>query len=175
MPQSIAFIVLLLLAGLVLVFFELLTPSFGLLAGLALAAFVGAVWLTFTLSALAGVVMIVTLLFGIPAYIVGLVRLLPQTAWGRKLFLSRVPDLTAAGTPAAGEHVGMVGRTAVTETMLRPAGAIRLDGRRVIAMSESGIIEKGARVKVIAADGTNVIVRRVGPPPGGGPPAGQTG
>jgi len=53
-----------------------------------------------------------------------------------------------------------VGRTGMAETLLRPSGAIRVDGKRIIALSESGIITKGQPVKVVRAGGSNVIVRK---------------
>jgi membrane-bound serine protease (ClpP class) len=161
MGTTIAFIVLLILAGLVLLLFELLTPTFGPLAVMGLAAFGGAVWLGFTLSPEAGVILLIALLIAVPAYVVFLVRSLPRLPGAKKLFLEKVPSLTASGTPDAASMESLVGKTGTAETLLRPSGAVRIEGRRVVAVAESGVIDKGATIKVVAASGMNLIVRAV--------------
>ncbi|HUS48349.1 MAG TPA: NfeD family protein [Phycisphaerae bacterium] len=161
MVVTIAWIVLLVLAALVLLLFELITPTFGMLAGLALAALVGAVWLTFGLSNVAGVVMIVAIVMGVPAYVLLLVKVLPRMPVGRKLFLGRRDKATGEGSPKTDAFQALVGKTGKTETMLRPAGMIRIDGQRISATAESGIIEKDQPVKIISAGTGNVVVRKV--------------
>lgn len=158
---SIALIVLLVLAGMVFIFFELMTPSFGVLAALALASLGGAVWMAFTISPTVGVVMVVAMVFGVPAYFVLLVRLLPKMPFGRKLFLEKTPSNLAAATPEAPRNESLIGQVGVTDTILRPAGVVRIAGQRVVALAESGVIDHGAKVKVISTDGMNVIVRKV--------------
>ena len=158
---TIALIVLLILAAMVLILFELLTPTFGPLAAMALAALVGAVWLAFTISPLTGLVLIAALLFGMPTYVVLLVRLLPRSAMGRRLFLGKTPRATADAAPEAPAVQALVGRTAVAETMLRPAGAIRVDGKRINAQAESGVIDKGQTVRIVAISMGNAVVRKV--------------
>ncbi len=158
---TVALIVLCMLAGMVLVLFELLTPTFGPLAAMGLAAFGGAIWLSFNASATAGWTMLAVVIVGLPLYVWFLVRALPHLPGGRALFLKPQPKSTAQGAPDADEHKAMIGKTGTAETMLRPAGAVRIDGKRVNAQAESGVIDAGETVKVIAADMGNVIVRRV--------------
>ncbi|MBL9149346.1 MAG: hypothetical protein JNM94_11690 [Phycisphaerae bacterium] len=43
-----------------------------------------------------------------------------------------------------------IGKRAVTETPLRPAGFITLDGHRVDAIAENGFVEAGVSVRVVA-------------------------
>ena len=166
---TIAVIVLLVLAALVLILFEILTPTFGPLAALAVAALVGAIWLTASLSRLAALILGLCLLVVIPAYFFLLVRALPRSPIGRKLFLEKVPDQSGAGLPQAPRLQAMVGLKGVADTLLRPDGAVRIKGQRIVATAESGIIEKGEAVKIVAAGETSVIVRRLdrgaeGPP-----------
>jgi membrane-bound serine protease (ClpP class) len=161
MGTTIALIVLLVLAGLVLFLFELLTPTFGPLAAMGLAAFAGAVWLAFTISPVTGVIVLIALLVAVPAYVVFLVRSLPKLPGAKKLFLEKVPQLTATGMPDAAAMESLVGKTGMAETLLRPSGAVRIEGRRVVAVAESGIIEKGATIKVIASSGMNLVVRAI--------------
>lgn len=56
------------------------------------------------------------------------------------------------------KYLGMVG---VTITPLRPAGGMRIEGDRVDIVSEGDFIEAGVKVRVIAIDGTRIIVRPV--------------
>ncbi len=150
----------LLVAALLLFAAEVCTPTFGLLAVVGLGCLAGAVYLLFAVHQTAGIVAIVVLLFCVPAYIILLVKYLPKTAIGRLLQLRAQRKQAGEGTPEAAVQEPLVGRTAVTETMLRPSGAIRVDGKRIVATAQSGFIEKGASVEIIEAVGMNVVVRR---------------
>ncbi len=159
MGQTIAFIVLFLVVGFLLFLFELLTPSFGVFTALGLFAIGLAVYQAFTISPVLGIVLLVALIFAIPAYFILLVKTLPKGKFSGKLFLQKAPAAAGGGTPEAEDHQALVGKTGTAETQLRPSGAIRIEGQRVIAVAESGVIGKGQTVKVIKAKGTNVVVR----------------
>ncbi|MCB1236941.1 MAG: hypothetical protein KDM91_17870 [Verrucomicrobiae bacterium] len=65
--------------------------------------------------------------------------------------------LAGAGTDRpADRRIGQVGE-ALTD--LRPSGRVRIEGERVDAVAESGVIEKGAAVRVVGTDMSGVIVR----------------
>ena len=163
MGGDLLIIAVLLLAALVLMLLEVLTPSFGILAVGAIGAMVTAVVMAFQINVLFGFVMVVAVLVGAPAYLVWLVKVLPNTSLGRRLFLRKAPGATGAGTPEAETLKGLVGRTGRAETALRPSGAVRIGGRRFDGVAESGMIDKDETIKVIRAAGTDVIVRRVEP------------
>ena len=157
--QTVLAIIVLAVAGLVFLVLEIITPTFGILVGLGLVALGAAVVFCFSLSTMLGLAAIVLLVVAIPAYLVLMVKLLPRSPLGRRLFLGTAPEATGTGTPEADHHESLVGREGVTETTLRPSGAIRIDGRRVIATAESGMIEQGQTVRVVRAVGMNVVVR----------------
>ena len=50
---------------------------------------------------------------------------------------------------------------AETISKLRPAGTIKIDGKRVDAISEGGFIRKGKRVKVVSVSGSRIVVREI--------------
>lgn len=152
-------IVLLILAALVISLFEILTPSFGILGALALGCIGLAVYLAWGLSQTFGIVLIVATVVAAPFYLVFLIRWLPTTALGQRVFLKRIEVGVGEGTPEAEALEAMIGKTGTAETLLRPSGAIRVDGKRVVALSESGMIDKGQTVKVIKAGLANVTVR----------------
>ena len=76
MGQTIGIIVLAVIAGFVLFLLELLTPSFGVFTVLGLIALGTAVYLSFTISPILGIVMIVALVFAVPTYFILLVKII---------------------------------------------------------------------------------------------------
>lgn len=152
---------LLAVAGFVLLFFEIILPSMGVLTVLALAAFIGAVWVGFLISPLTAGLMVAALLLVAPLYIIAMSRILPNTRFGRRMFLGKAPDATGSGAPDALASADLIGQTGVALTQLRPSGAVRVAGRRIIAVTEGGLIDEGATVKVISATGSNIMVREV--------------
>ena len=73
-----------------------------------------------------------------------------------KLFISTgtVGDL-GAGNPE------LVDQTGVALTNLRPSGTALINGHRVDVVTEGGLIERGAAVKVVAIEGMRTVVRAV--------------
>jgi membrane-bound serine protease (ClpP class) len=47
--------------------------------------------------------------------------------------------------------------TAVTQ--LRPSGVATINGQRVDVVTEGGLIERGTPVKVVAVEGSRIVVR----------------
>ena len=165
MAGSITLIIVLIIAAMILFMLEILTPVFGLLVVLAVAALGTAVWQGFVLSPALGWPLLIALVFLTPIYLIALVKYLPRTPRGGRVFLKNAKtDANAGGgAPESGCHEALVGRNGVTETPLRPSGAIRIDQQRVIALAESGMIDKGRTVKVVRATAANVIVRETEP------------
>ncbi len=158
--STIAIIIALVVAGLVLFFLEICTPSFGILTAMALMSFIGAVWLTFGISGLAGMILLAGLLVVIPAYLVILVKLLPKSPIGKRMFLGNARQAGGEATPLADQYNSLIGKIAITETPLRPAGAIRIDGKRVDALAETGLIQAGLTVRIVKSTGMGVIVHQ---------------
>ena len=55
----------------------------------------------------------------------------------------------------------LVNCTGVTITQLRPSGTAFVNGKRVDVVTEGGLIEQGASIKVVAVEGLRVVVREV--------------
>jgi membrane-bound serine protease (ClpP class) len=88
------------------------------------------------------------------AVTVAYVKLLPHSPFARLFVSNRV---LSAPSSAPTE---LLGRSGVTETVLRPSGTAIIDGRRVDVRSDGPLIEKGVAIKVVSADGMSVVVSR---------------
>lgn len=163
MGTELAIILALLIAALVMFILEIVTPTFGMLIAIGLAALGAAVYIAFTIHEAFGLVMLILTIVLIPTYLVMVVRLLPNSPLGKKLFLKAAEwkDTPGEGTPAAAEESTLVGKEGVAESYLRPVGAVRIDGQRHTATAESNMIQKGARVKAIRYSGMNLVVREI--------------
>ena len=161
MTGTVWLIVVLVISAMALIVVEICTPMFGLLGLLALGCVGWAVYLSYTIHNIFGLVMTALAIVCLPIYIVAAVKILPKTPLGRLLHLGKKPTRKGEGTPEATELASLVGQTTAAETILRPVGTIRIDGRRIIAQAESGMIEKGQQVEIIRAAGTHVVVRKI--------------
>lgn len=54
-----------------------------------------------------------------------------------------------------------VGKTGVAETILRPAGIVNIEDKRINAQSRGEFIEKDSKVVVIQTDGAKVTVKKI--------------
>jgi membrane-bound serine protease (ClpP class) len=55
----------------------------------------------------------------------------------------------------------LVGREGVAQTVLRPTGIGQIDGKRLDVVAESAMIERGSPIKVVAVEGSRIVVRKV--------------
>jgi membrane-bound serine protease (ClpP class) len=86
------------------------------------------------------------------------IKYVPQTAAGKKMILSHEQTAMRAGTEHSPELVGEQG---VAQTVLRPSGMALVGGKRHDVVAESGMIESGSAIKVVAVEGTRIIVRKL--------------
>jgi membrane-bound serine protease (ClpP class) len=159
--STIGWIIVLLLVTLLLMTLEMLTPTFGILAGLGVVCLVAATWLAFTVGSGWGVTVLTAGLILIPLYVVASVKLLPKLPISRKLFLGDAERGEGEGTPRRSEYAAMVNLDGTAETDLRPIGRVEIEGKRYDAEAESGMIDRGEPVRVVRTIGMNLIVRRV--------------
>ncbi len=156
------FAVLLYVACAALIVAEVFIPSGGLLSICALACIVGGVAIFFRLSTLAGWLGVAVAIIMIPLLLIGAYRLLPKTRFGRHVILTgpvRERGDAISDTP---ELIKLLGQSGEVLTPLRPVGTCDFSGRRVECVAEAGYVQKGATVKVIRVEGTQLTVRVVG-------------
>jgi membrane-bound serine protease (ClpP class) len=155
-------------AGVILVAMELfVTPGFGVIGILGLAALLGGLGLSFvgpgaTWPVIVGAVgrVAVSLLVAIAASLV-LLRFLPRLPFGQRLVLGT--ELTAREGFASAPETdrAWLGKRGTTASPLRPAGIADIEGERVDVVSEGKFIDAGNPITVVRVDGNRIVVRRL--------------
>lgn len=112
-----------------------------------------AIYLGFNLSAAMGWTLTVITVVSIPVYAVFWVKVL------NRMFAM---NATQKGyTSAQTELKSLVGQEGVALTILRPAGAAMIGGKKVDVVSESEVIDADTRIKVVEVESNRVVVRPV--------------
>jgi membrane-bound ClpP family serine protease len=142
--------------GVVLLGFEVIVP--GAILGLAAALFfIAGVIAAYVQDGPAAATVAGAVALGLIAALLFLeFRIIPRTAWGRKMFLHRAID--GASQPPVAEAATVVGREARALTALGPSGFVEVDGRRYAARCTSGFAEAGARLTVVRVESFELLV-----------------
>jgi|SRR5579862_1110259 len=86
------------------------------------------------------------------------IKYFPKTAAGKKMILAE----TQTGVRAqAAQARDWVGREGVAQTILRPAGVALVDGKRLDVVAESGMIESGSPIRIIAVQENRLVVKQL--------------
>jgi membrane-bound serine protease (ClpP class) len=92
-------------------------------------------------------------------------KLLPRSPLAKKLIAGGFSFEDGKGTDP--RDVSLAGEEGITESVLRPSGVARIQGRRVDVVSRGEMIQEGQRVRVIDLAGNRVVVARVDSTVGG--------
>lgn len=150
-------IVGLILAALVLVFFEVILPG-GVLGLLALGCLVGATWVGFVeFGALGGAVTFLSALLAVGLLILVEFKLMAKSKWGKGFFLGTAVEGHSNVPQGEDSIVGMEGQAI---TRLNPSGKIAIDGRSYEAYSQDGYIDSGETVVVTKRDNFKLIIKK---------------
>lgn len=98
-----------------------------------------------------------TFLFTVSAGVL-LIRFLPRSNLFHRLSMSMV-ESASSGFSSADTATGLIGKTGVALSDLRPAGKAEIEGKRMDVVTEGGYIEKGKTVIVSEVYGARVVVR----------------
>jgi len=148
--------------GLVLIVLEFLFPSLGALGVAAAVSLIAGIAWAFAQDPSFGVNMMIVATVGVPAAILLGMKFLPHSPLG-KLLIN--PGATFTNTAAVDPRdADLLGREGVVEAMLRPAGVVHFEGRRVDVVTRGEAIDAGARVRVVELAGNRVVVARVAAP-----------
>jgi len=155
-------IVALYLVAMVFLFLEVFTPGplFGILGGITL--MIGVVVAFEHYGLLGGLLAVLCGLAASGATLYAELGWLPKTRFAKKFSLSETSGSVSQPLPAKVEDV--VGKEADALTTLAPTGYILVAGKRYEAFSQSGHVEKGARLRVVGLDNFRLIVSKTNLP-----------
>lgn len=152
--------VLLMLTGLFLAILELFFVSHGILTFLSLCAVGGAIVTGFMYSPGLGIALLLTSVFGIPAFVILAIYLWPKTPVGKRVILPPPQEeAMLSDNPRFQELRSLVGRVGKTKSPMLPAGVVVIDGRSYDAVSDGFPIEADQWVRVVNVFGSWITVR----------------
>ncbi len=154
--------------GLLLIVAELLFPSFGALGLMAGLFIIGSVAYAFSQDSDLGVGFLAATCVLVPAMIFVGFRLLPLSPFAKHLVAKGFTFVDGAAVDR--RDAALVGREGRVDSLLRPAGTVTIDGRRVDVVTRGEAIEAGARVRVIEVEGNRVVVAAIASHEGPAPP-----
>ncbi len=155
MTSDMLWSILLLLVALVVVVIEFFLPTAGLLAVLATILFVASVILAFKVGLVWGTGMLVTTLVALPATIATMLRVLPYTPLGKRMFQ---PPVAPLPDPKHEELSSLIGRIGVTISEMMPSGLIEIDGKRLEAVAPGIVIPSGTNIEITRVSGNQIYV-----------------
>lgn len=152
-------IVWLIVAALILIFFEVLLPG-GILGLIAAGCIIVATAIgvqEYGVVAGAGIFigsMVACLILTVIEF-----KIFAKSKYGRRFFLSSSQQRGDGDPPGAPEPDSVVGKTGEALTRLNPSGKIALEGKSFEAWSRDGYIDAGTKVKVLSRDTFKLIVK----------------
>ncbi|MFZ9914305.1 MAG: NfeD family protein [Phycisphaerales bacterium] len=141
-------------------FVEFLIPSGGLLAILCILCAIASIVLGFMYDPTLGMALLALYSIAAPFMIVLGLRLASKTPIGRRMILSAEdPARAGSGIVETRADLPQVGARGEAITPLRPAGFVRIDGRRLDASAEGDLIDAGTSIEVASVRDGQVRVR----------------
>lgn len=156
-PLSVALLLYVAAVGLATI--DLFVPSGGMLVVLAAVGAIGSVLFGFRSSTTAGMSMLTLVMGSIPVFLWLAVQIWPHTPIGKRIILKTPPAQPAQSPVTQDPLLPLIGHVLLAETPLLPTGQLRLGHHRLNAVAESGFIEAGQRVKIMAVRERNLVVR----------------
>ena len=146
-------IVILLILGAILMFLETVLP--GLIAGIVgFVCLMAAVVLGYRdLDPPGGNIVLAIVIGGLTIGTWAWLKFFPESRLARKFVSAGAVGDLGVDKPELLHGTG----TAVTQ--LRPSGVANINGQRVDVVTEGGLIERGTAVKVVAVEGSRIVVR----------------
>ncbi len=156
--------------ALVLFFIELLVPTGGLLALLCGTAAIGSIVAFFMHDTMIGVTALAVYAVGTPILLVFVFKLWLHSPLSKRMVLGGNAMLAEPGEESYRESEKarmqrlkrleeLIGAEGVTVSALRPVGFVKINGQRIDAMAESGVIEGNTPVIVTDVYDNQIKVR----------------
>jgi membrane-bound serine protease (ClpP class) len=139
---------------------ELVLPS-GMLLFLAAAALLGSVVFAFFSDITFGAVYTIILFTAVPFLLYYFTVWWVQSKVGKIILLDTENDPALQPDERTALVRSLAGKTGVAKSKMMLSGLIEIDGRCFNAVSDVEVISAGERIKVVKADGIEIIVRKI--------------
>lgn len=151
--------IVLYVAALVLAFVDLFIPSGAMLIVLAAVAAFAAVLFAFRASTSVGMTMLTVVAATVPTFAFAAIKIWPLTPIGKRIILNVQPTAGGASDEFNQSLEHLIGEIAVTDGALMPSGQVKIGAKRFNCIAETGLLESGVNVEVVAVRERNLIVR----------------
>lgn len=146
-------IMIIAMLGLLLLFVEILMPGFGLFGILGTLSLLGTLVAVFKLY---GFTFFLVMLFGVVIIFFGMIVFAKKSGLYNKVILRDRQEAKGFDeTPLQ----GLLGKTGVTSTELKPFGTAEIDGKMIDVCSMGDFIDRDVRVQVVQITGKTVTVK----------------
>jgi membrane-bound ClpP family serine protease len=153
-------IVLLYLIGTAILVAEIFIPSHGVLSLVAIGILGFAVYETFLISGVLGLISLSALVILIPTSVLFVVKTWHRTPIGKRICPPN-PQLGEKDRMPVENLKAVIGQRGRTVTLLRPVGTCDFQGRRLECKAEQGVIQKDVEVEAIGLTDRTLVVRSV--------------
>lgn len=150
----------LLVLSIIFIGLEVLIPSAGIMAVLAIVSIVSCLVVAFQGSFELGMFMSLANVVVIPAAIMLGLRVWPHTPIGKRIFMQRPKEEDVLPESDAYQRQEMIGELGTAKSDLLPSGAVVIENRTYEALSEGMAINAGESIKVVAVRTNRLVVKR---------------
>jgi membrane-bound ClpP family serine protease len=157
--STLAWPLLLLVFGYLLLIAELFIPSGGLIGLLAVSCLGLSLWKAFSQSTAMGLNFLLADVVLMPLAAILFINLWDKTPFAKRAFLKPPEPEEVELSHSAQRLDHLVGQLGRALTPLRPSGMVDFDGRRLDGLSEDGLIPTGALILAVRVRGGQLIVR----------------
>lgn len=157
-----AWSILLLVAGLALIFLEVFIPSAGVLSILAATAVLCSVVMAYYYYGLVtGTIFLGVGVVAVPIALAAALKWYPNTSLGRRIIAQPpTPDEFMPEDEQSQRLKSLKGKLGVAKTNMLPGGMVRIDRRTYNAVSQGGAVDAGDTVVVVRVEGNHLVVRK---------------
>lgn len=152
-------VLILFIAGIILIIVEIFFAGFGIFGVLGIGAIVGSM----VLASYSTVNILFSILISFVITVIASILFFKYFGYRGPLKKMILTDATKSelGYVSNITRQELVGKVGYAQTMLRPSGTIIFEDERLDVVSEGGYIGQGKKVKIIATQGSRIIVREV--------------
>ena len=151
--------ILLVIAGLVVIFLELFIPSAGFLGIVAGSCLLSGIILGFFDSVQTGLIELFAVLLILPILFATMIKVWPHTPLGKRILIG---PMTEQDVVPQGEYYdeirSLVDQLGVVRTPMLPSGIVMINGKKYDAVSEGMPLDPGETIKVINVKGNRIVV-----------------